>query len=665
LNPTVFISYASEDAAAAQRISAALQAAGIAVWFDQSELRGGDAWDAHIRQRIHDCALFIPVISAHSEARKEGYFRREWHFAADRTHDMSERTAFLLPVVIDATQEKVADVPEPFLRVQWTRIPAGDAPTAFCDRIKALLAAGHGESPVPQQAARPAAPPTAATRSRTWMIAIVVAVAILLAAGWKVWRSPARTLPPASAPAVTAAATAFSPPPHSIAVLPFVNLSGDKEQQYFSDGLTEEVLDSLARMNELQVAARTSSFSFQGEHPDIATVAHKLNVAAVLEGSVRRSARTIRIAVQLVNGFTGFQLWSETYDRDLGDVLKLQTEIANAVAGALKVTLLGDVSAKVELGGTRNAEAFNAYLRARKTYIGYETESELQAAIAGYTEAIRLDPGYALAYAARAVALEDFVSTYANEKNYKAYIERGLADAHRSIALAPGLGEGHAALAPLLRDAADFVAANREFERAVSLAPGNAEILLPYGLFKVQVGQTEPGLLALRRALQLDPLGNNTHDWLGRALIIAGRYSEAIVALKDGLVLYPDDGFMIPRLGYAYYLNGDLQRARDQCERGSYEFIKRFCLAQVYEKLGRHADAERQLAELRHTWGDIAWVYYALVYTEWGDKGRALDSLELAMKHPTSELLYVRTGFDSLRNEPRFQAIVKTLKFPD
>src|SRR6202044_2206211 len=151
-------------------------------------------------------------------------------------------------------------------------------------------------------------------------------------------------------------AAAFNPPPHSIAVLPFVNMSGEKEQEYFSDGLTEELLNSLAEINELEVAARTSSFSFK-EHPDIATVAHKLNVGAVLEGSVRRSANTLRITAQLINAVTGFHLWSKTYDRDLGDVLRLQTEIATAVAQALKVTLLRDTSAKIELGGTTNPAA--------------------------------------------------------------------------------------------------------------------------------------------------------------------------------------------------------------------------------------------------------------------------------------------------------------------
>jgi TolB-like protein len=145
-------------------------------------------------------------------------------------------------------------------------------------------------------------------------------------------------------------------------------MSADKEQEYFSDGLTEEILNALARINELQVAARTSSFSFQGEHPDIATVARKLNVGAVLEGSVRRSSHTVRITAQLINAVTGFHLWSETYDRDLSDVLKLQTEIATAVATALKITLLSDVAARIEVGGTRNPNALDAYLRGARLF---------------------------------------------------------------------------------------------------------------------------------------------------------------------------------------------------------------------------------------------------------------------------------------------------------
>src|SRR4029077_6283434 len=151
-----------------------------------------------------------------------------------------------------------------------------------------------------------------------------------------------------------ASAVAFSPPPHSIAVLPFVNMSGDKEQDYFSDGLSEELLNDLSRINELQVAARTSSFSFKGKDTDIGTIARKLNVGAVLEGSVRRSTHSVRVTAQLNNAMTGFHMWSQTYDRELGDVLKLQADIAEAVASALKVTLLRDVATEMTVGGTRN-----------------------------------------------------------------------------------------------------------------------------------------------------------------------------------------------------------------------------------------------------------------------------------------------------------------------
>jgi TolB-like protein len=235
-----------------------------------------------------------------------------------------------------------------------------------------------------------------------------ILIALMLVAGsllWLVSRHERVAVPRVAMRATSAGGTGtaeatFSPPPHSIAVLPFVNISGDKEQEYFSDGLTEELLDSLSRINELQVAARTSSFYFKGKDVDLGTVAHKLNVASVLEGSVRRSGNTVRITAQLNNAVTGYHLWSQTYDRDLNNVLTLQTEIANAVANALKVTLLGNVAAKVELGGTHNPDAFDAYLRASSVYYKGDTLEGHQRAIALYTESIRLDPNYARAVAA-------------------------------------------------------------------------------------------------------------------------------------------------------------------------------------------------------------------------------------------------------------------------
>jgi TolB-like protein len=310
----VFLSYASEDADAAERIATALRSAGIQVWLDKSELRGGDAWGRQICQQIHDCRLFMAVISAHTEARDEGYFRREWKMAIDRTHDMAENKAFIVPVVVDGTSERGASVPDKFRELQWTRLPCGDTSPAFVERVRRLLlpdtlptraATAH----VGSKTLHLSAPPireSPISKPTLWVASAVVAVALRYFVVDKFWISKqlkSATLPagtvaeqepqrPSAAPGKEAT---FNPSPHSIAVLPFVNMSGDKEQEYFSEGLTEELLNSLSRINELQVAARTSSFSFQGEHPDIATVAHKLNVGAVLEGSVRRSANTVRI----------------------------------------------------------------------------------------------------------------------------------------------------------------------------------------------------------------------------------------------------------------------------------------------------------------------------------------------------------------------------------
>ena len=369
----VFLSYASQDAEAAQRICEALRGAGIEVWFDQSALRGGDVWDQTIRKQVKTCVLFIPVISRHTHEREEGYFRLEWKLAVDRSHLMTADKAFLLPVVIDDTREDDERVPDKFRDVQWTRLPRGETPSGFVERVRRLVS--PEPSQVPTMTVRLAGTVSTATpqmKGRVpafWRLkggvpavaAVVVLGALAYLAVDKLWILK-HLAPPAAPPTFPpgAASVGFAPPLHSIAVLPFVNMSGDPKQEYFSDGLTEELLNSLARINELQVAARTSSFYFKGEHTDLQTIARKLNVASVLEGSVRRSGHKIRITAQLNNAVTGFHLWSQTYDRDLSDVLTLQTEIANAVASALKVTLLGDVAAKVEVGGTRDPAAFDA-----------------------------------------------------------------------------------------------------------------------------------------------------------------------------------------------------------------------------------------------------------------------------------------------------------------
>jgi len=683
----VFLSYASQDAEAAQRICDALRAAGIEVWFDKSELRGGDAWDRRIREQIHECRLFMPIVSAHTEARIEGYFRREWKLAVDRTHDLSERVAFLVPVVIDSTSEQKADVPDAFRHVQWTRLAGGETSPAFVARIQKLLVPGaptRAAAPTPSgsTAARPSKSrlhPTWTSNAVLWGISALLVMGLAYLIAVRLWppqhsqASAGSQKTTSSTSATPSTAAAFNPPPHSIAVLPFVNLSGDKEQEYFSDGLTEELLNSLSRISALQVAARTSSFSFQGEHPDIATVAHKLNVGAVLEGSVRRSSHTIRVTAQLVNGVTGFHLWSETYDRGLGDSLKLQTEIATAVASALKVTLLGNEAAKIDVGGTHNPAAFDLYLRALKAALAPMPPGnriKLEAAvIADYTGAINLDPNYALAYAARSLAfLERGTDSDTPREVMRVSYDKAQADARKAIALAPDLADGHLALALLYEKTLEFTRASEEFERALALGSGTARVLKNAGLFAVAMGRTDTGLNALRRALQLDPLNPSSHSFLAGGLVNLRRYNEGMAAYKDAFALVPDWRLYTAFVGTVSYLLGDLQAARSNCEPNSEkDGDAQFCLALTYEKLGRHADAEAMLAKLRARVGDSGAMGYSEIYAQWGDKSKALEWLESAMRlrDPGLEWLRLDPLVDPVRNEPRFQAIERALKFPN
>jgi TolB-like protein/tetratricopeptide (TPR) repeat protein len=670
--PAVFISYASQDAEAARRICGALRAAGVEVFLDQSELRGGDAWDQKIRHEIHDCVLFIPLVSQHTQERLEGYFRREWKLAIDRTHDMAEQKPFLVPVVVDGTGDQEAFVPDAFRAVQWTRLPGGETPPAFVERITRLLSPEL--SPMSAVSGATAAlrePARASRRSQPVLLAIVAVPVVVVAAlayflANKFWIPQHAT--PETVARAGAAPTAFHPPPHSIAVLPFVNMSGDASQEYFSDGLTEELLNSLSRINELQVAARTSAFSFKGKDTDIGTIARKLNVAAVLEGSVRRSAHTVRITAQLINAGTGFHLWSQTYDRDLGDVLKLQTEIATAVADALKVTLLGGVALKIELGGTRNPAAFDAYLRGLKLarIASATTPMECREPIDAFSEAIALDSNYALAYANRALITSE-CATSSVQWLQQSYEEKARADAERAIALAPSLAEGYVALSSLEMGLLNLGAADQACARALALAPGNDRVLDDCSLLAVYLGHSDTAISGARHGVALDPLNPLSHRALGDTLRYARRYDEAIAAYQASIAADPEHSAETYALrGLSYYLAGNLSSAQSSCEVMPDAFRNRVCRAVIYDKLGRHADAAAVVAKIMQGGGDAAAYQYAEIFAQWGDRKAALDWLEKAMRLRDPGLIYTKTDplLDPLRKEPRLQAIERELKFP-
>jgi TolB-like protein len=508
-------------------------------------------------------------------------------------------------------------------------------------------------------------------------IIAVLAVALAYFIADKFWISKRLLATRPSAPAAEATAqrvipaAAFAPPPHSIAVLPFVNISGEKEQEYFSDGLSEELLNSLSRIPQLQVAAHTSSFYFKGKDTDLGTIARKLNVAAVLEGSVRKSSNTVRITAQLVNAATGFHLWSKAYDRDLGDVLKIQSEIADAIASALQITLLGGAAEKVQLGGTRNPAAFDAYLRGlRLARITAEPATPVpvacRAPIEAFSEAIERDPNYALAYARRALVRWDCTS-YSADWLQPAVARAVRADAQRAIELAPGLPEGLVAISNLEQGLLNLATADQACTRALTLAPNNDQVLSYCSGLAASFGRADPGVTLARRCVAVDPLNPLSYQALGYALMSTRRNSEAVAAYQDSIALDPRHAdYAYAKLGVSYYLTGNLSEARTSCEVRPDYFYSLVCKAIIYHKLGRRGDASAAMARAVERAGDAAWYQYAQIYAQWNERQAALVSLEKAMRLHDPGLLQLKTDplMDPLRKEPRFQAVMRELKFP-
>jgi len=541
----VFLSYASQDAVAAQRIAEALGAAGVEVWLDQSELGGGDQWDAKIRQQIGECALFLPVISANTQARREGYFRLEWKLAAQRTHMMSERTAFLLPVVIDATRDADADVPGEFRAVQWTRLPAGETNAAFCARVQMLLSgtgaanrADAGPSLDGAQAAREADGRGRATPlhkpSRPWLVPAIAAVLALAAAGafFTLRKSPSdpslsSLLPSPSRPPDTAA--------QSVAVLPFVNRSGDQEQEYFSDGLTEEIINALARERDLRVPGSASSFSFKGKGTPPAEIARALNVTRLVEGSVRKDGTKVRIAVKLTRAADGFSEELGTYTEELSDIFALQDKVARVVVEKITRRAATNTIAVA----TRNSAAYDAYLRARAADVGGRSDRTVAETVRLYEVALQLDPGFALPSARLAqIYVEFYVGGFDRSSESAAKARDAVATALR---FDPNLPEAHLAQARIrLGIDYDLEEAGRELDIVERLRPGEVEVLAVRARHMSARGQQGAALAsAIARAADADPQNATSLGNLASNLSRAGLYAEAENLLDRALAFTP------------------------------------------------------------------------------------------------------------------------------
>ena len=663
----VFLSYASQDAPAAERLCNALRSAGVEVWFDQSELRGGDTWDALIRQQIKGCYLFVPMISANTQSREEGYFRREWNLAVARTLDMAGARAFLLPVVIDGTSDSQALVPEKFREVQWTRLPGGRSADAFVENVRRLLSSDAttpagtsvGSSALPTSSTGAASTRSMPSASRS-LVPWIVGGLLILATGYivadKILASK-HAMPAAEAPT---AATAI--PEKSVAVLPFVDMSEKKDQEYFSDGLSEELIDLLARTQGLQVIARTSSFYFKGKQVTIAEIAKTLNVANVLEGSVRKAGNTIRVTAQLIRAKDGVHLWSETYDRSIKDVFKVQDEISAAVVAALKVQLL-PTAATADAARTANTEAHNQYLLGRQFY-NRTTREGFRRAVEFYRKAVELDPEYAAAYA----GLSESEMYLAEFTDFGAGFQRGLTAADKAIALAPNLADGYAARALVRNDYLfDFVGAQADIEKAVAINPGDSHIQTRYAEVLDTVNRAADAEAALRKAIEVDPLSSEAWQTLARVQMSHGQFAAARASIERAIDIDPGNGFTQTYSAELELLQGRIPEALAAAGKIGFEEQRLMFQAMAEHTLGHSQESDKALGELVAMYAHNAAYQVAEAYAWRGEKHKAYEWLERSDQQRDGGLILVETDplLRGLRGDGEFKAFLRKMKLPE
>jgi TolB-like protein/tetratricopeptide (TPR) repeat protein len=891
----IFLSYASEDAAAVQRIAEALRSAGIEAWLDQDELGVGDTWDLKIRSQIKSCRLFMPVISAATQARTEGYFRREWKLAVERTFDMADHIPFLLPVVIDGTRDLEARVPDKFREVQWTRLPGGETSAAFCARLNQLLAGEEPAPPAPRTAsiarakgndnpagnpldqpshsppgAKPdqeASPPVpdyellrrigrgsygdvwlargitgiyravkvvwrdrfenadpferefrglrdfaaislqakgqmallhigrndalgffyyvmeladdastgrafdpatyvpltlkewrrrkgrvpasevvtagvelatslaalhasglvhrdikpsnvilvngqakladiglvadaheahtfigtvgyvppegpgspaadvyalgcvlyelatgldlgefpqlppelsrlrdhrlllalnpiilraceadprrrypaatallddllplqsggAGDRRVTWRRTLAASVLVGLALGlglwWKFHSGPPAVAASPAAPAAAVATSAANPTTvaeKSIAVLAFVNLSDDKDNEYFSDGVSEELLNALATVPGLKVMARTSSFFFKDKNVPVSEIARQLKVSYVVEGSVRKSGSRVRITAELVKAADGFRVWSKSFDRELKDIFALQDELAGVIVGQLRTPLFGLTGSLPTtdrpVAPTKNLAAYELSWRGRFEFNKKSPEG-INRSIDLYEQAVRLDPDFALAWAQLATARSWAVYLYGADR--ATYLPAMQKEAARAAELAPDSADTQVALSEVAMANWEWKAARQASDSAVALAPSDSDVLQMASFVALACGDNEAVERFARRALERDPFNVGAFLNLGLARIAAGDFTAAENIARQTITLAPSMDW-----GYFNLMEVCLRQHRPDeaaaCVPNLDGFRQMIAPALVAQARGRRPEAD---AELKH-----------------------------------------------------------------
>jgi len=483
--------------------------------------------------------------------------------------------------------------------------------------------------------------------------------------------SPAVAVPPKSSPLSAADLP-------SVAVLPFVNMSDDATNEYFADGLSEELLNVLSKIRGLRVVSRTSAFTFKGMKADIPTVAQKLNVANILEGSVRKVGTRVRVTVQLVHAATDSHLWSETYDRELEDIFAVQDDIAQSVVKEIRADLMGGqatapasaagVTAEVQAavrGRSTNAEAYRLYLQGR-FFLNCDNEEDLKKAIDFFGRAVALDPEYAEAWASLS-----FCYLHQGANAWAPFVEggeRAREAARRALAAGPDVAASHWAMGVVLMYCDwDWRGAEAAVRRAVQLAPEGRQLLLAARLMQT-LGQLKEAAALIEQALALDPLNVEAHLTSGLQFVYAGRPAEAESAYRKAFELSPNQRVRIHYyLGRAHMLQGRLDDALREIEQEGHKAFRLLGIALVQHARGRAAASGEALREMIREYGEGGAYQIAEVYASRGDVDQAFEWLERAYRQRDAGLASIRIDplLHGLHADARWQPWLQRMRLAD
>ena len=648
---TAFVSYAAADKATADTLTAWLEERGIRCWIAPRDVPAGALYADAIVRGINEAPALVLLLSRN--ATGSSHVGKELERASSKSKQI---------IAVRLDDAPLTPAFEYFLsESQWVDVPAEGRDAGFA-RVAEALGDPAAPRSRPAVAAAPAALPAAPRRRWPWRATLgALALAVVLAGAGSYFLRAAR------APSASAAVA-----DKSIAVLPFTDMSQAHDQEFFADGMAEQILDLLAKIPSVKVIARTSSFQFKGKSEDMRVVGEKLGVATLLEGSVRKAGERLRVTAQLIRTADGSHLWSEVYDREIRDVFRTQDEIAGAVVSALKVSLLGGAPAQ-RPAPTSNTEAYALYLQGLAHWQRY-TVADSTRARESFERAVALDSNFAQAWAALAGVYSDalvlgsaqVITGSDSFGGFASLHDRIAAAARRALAIDPKLADAHVALANLVFLDYDLAASQRELALAVESEPDNVGALGTSIYLAIGSCRLDEAERLAHRLIERDPLSVDPYRGLATALWFKGESAEAAATYRRALAFDPDAASLRARLGLVLISAGKPEEALTELGNEPTPPWQAIGRVIAYDALGKHAEADPQLALVLK--GFDGWQYQlAEIYAHRGDRDHAIEWLTQARDIRDPGFFgYVKCDpmLANLRADPRYQALLASLNLP-